>query len=259
MYRREDLAKQLERFGEARGHHVHVHSSLKAIGDVEGRGETVLESLIAFFTQQRGTISFPTHTWDKNVLDLRKTDTCTGMLSKLALQRKDGVRTRNTTHSMVIFGETAKEYAKWDDAVASSTSWDSCYGKLYDVDGYVLLVGVGQEKNTYIHAIEEKLGVADRITEEKQDTLFIDEDGSKTIKPMHLVFEEYGDISDYFGKLEPAFAYHNAITYGEIGNAKVQLCHVRTMFEVLKRIHERSNYAELFLDDKKIPKEWYEN
>jgi len=259
MYRQEELMIQLERFREAIGHHVHVHSSLKAIGDVDGSGETVLDSLITFFTQQNGTISFPTHTWDKNVLDLRKTDTCTGMLSKLALQRGDGVRTRNTTHSMVIFGANAKEYANWDACVTSSTSPNGCYGRLYDEDGYILLVGVGQEKNTYIHAIEESMQIPNRVTPECFDTTLILEDGKEVIHPMQLVFEEFGDISYQFGKLEPAFRYHHCITDGKLGDAHVQLCNVRAMYAVLERIHKRSNCVELFLDDLPIPKEWYED
>ncbi|MBE5869021.1 MAG: AAC(3) family N-acetyltransferase [Lachnospiraceae bacterium] len=256
--KKEEILIQLHDLKKAVGHHVHVHSSLKAVGALEGGGEMLLECLIEFFAREGGCVSFPTHTWDKNVLDMRKRETCTGMLGKLALQRDDGVRSRNTTHSMVLFGEGAKEYAKWDDTVESSTSPEGCYGKLYDEDGYVLLIGVGQEKNTCIHAAEERMNIANRITEKREDTLFIDEHGVATHKPMHLVFEEYGDISEFFGKLEPAFAFHNGITYGRIGNAKVQLCHVRTMFETLQKIHERSNYKEIFLDDKKLPREWYQ-
>ena len=150
-----NISKQLETFRHVLGHHVHVHSSLKAVGEVEGRGEALLADLIDFFTQDGGMISFPTHTWDTNILDLRKTDTCMGVLSKLALQRPDGVRSQHPTHSMVIFGDRAVEYAKWDDNVTSCVPPEGCYGKLYDEDGYVLLMGVGQEKNTYVHAVEE--------------------------------------------------------------------------------------------------------
>lgn len=251
------ISKQLESFRYVLGHHIHVHSSLKAVGEVEGRGEALLAGLIDFFTQDGGMISFPTHTWNTNVLDLRKTDTCMGILSKLALQRPDGVRSQHPTHSMVIFGDRATEYAKWDDNVTSCVPGDGCYGKLYDEDGYVLLMGVGQEKNTYVHAVEEALGLPDRITEELWDTTLIDKGGNVFIKPLHYIFEEYGDISRHFGKLEKAFRYHNCIVDGAIGNAKVQLCSARKMREVLELIHKRSNYVEIFLDDEPLPEEWY--
>ena len=253
----EDIKMQLEKFRFVQGHHVHVHSSLKAVGEVEGRGEALLSCLIEFFTENGGMISFPTHTWDTNVLDLRQKDTCMGKLSKLALERKDGVRSLNPTHSMVIFGDGAEDYARWDDEIISSVSPDGCYGKLYDEEGYVLLLGVGQEKNTYIHAVEEELGISDRITKERHNTVLIERNGKRIMRPMHLVFEEYGDISHYFGKLEKAFRYHRAITDGEIGEAKVQLCNAVKMRQVLEMIHKNSGNREIFLDNEPLFSEWY--
>lgn len=257
MFTKTDIIAQLDTFRVAVGHPVHVHSSLKAVGEVEGRGETVLSCLIDFFTQEGGMISFPAHTWNRNVLELHKKETCMGMLSKLALQRKDGVRSSNPTHSMVIFGEGAKEYAKWDENASSSTSPVGCYGKLYDTDGYILLIGVGQEKNTYIHAAEEQLGIPQRCTKEFYNTVLIDPQGSVIHKPMHLVFEEFGDISHYFGKLEQAFRYHDGIVDGKIGDAKVQLCSARKIKYVLEMIHKNSNGQDFLLDNCALPVEWY--
>lgn len=257
MFTIDDIKKQLESFGFAQGHHIHVHSSLKAVGEVEGRGEALLSSLVDFFTQNGGMISFPAHTWDKNVLDLRRKDTCMGMLSKLALERADGVRSLNPTHSMVIFGERASEYARWDDDVTSSVSPDGCYGKLYDENAYILLLGVGQEKNTYIHAVEEALHIPDRITKDCHNTTVIDLVGNVMVRPMHLVFEEYGDISHYFGKLEEPFLYHHAITEGKIGSAKAWLCSAVKMRKVLEMIHKNSGNIEVFLDEEPLPSKWY--
>ena len=258
MFITEQIKSQLETFRFAVGHHIHIHSSLKSVGEVEGRGESLLATLIEFFTQDGGMVSFPTHTWNKNMLDLNRKDTCMGMLSKLALQREDGVRSSNPTHSMVIFGEGAKEYAKWDENIVSSTSPVGCYGKLCDTDGYVLLLGVDQKKNTYIHAVEEMLGVPERYTKEFHRTIIIGKDGHVVHKPMHLVFEERGDISHRFDKLEPAFRYYNCIVDGKIGEAHVQLCNARKMREVLELIHKNSNYQEIFLDNEPVPREWYE-
>lgn len=257
MFTKQEILLQLETFRFAVGHHVHVHSSLKAVGEVEGRGETLLSCLIDFFTKDGGRISFPTHTWEENILDLSKNETCMGMLSKIAMQRNDGVRTLNPTHSMIIFGENAAEYAKWDEQIQSSVSPDGCYGKLYDEDGYILLLGVGQDKNTYIHAMEEYLNIPNRVTKELCDTVIIDTNGKRITKPLRLVYEELGDISHHFGKLEPAFRYHNCITDGKIGNATVQFCSVRKISKVLELIHKRSCNIEIFADDTALPDEWY--
>ena len=258
MYTKEDIISQLNTFGEAVGHHVHVHSSLKKVGEVEGRGEVVLSTLVAYFTQRGGMISFPTHTWNRNILELGKKETCMGMLSKLAMNRCDGVRSSNPTHSMVVIGEGAREYVKWDENILSSTDPAGCYGKLYDTDGYILLIGVAQEKNTYIHAAEEQLSIPNRCTKEFHNTVLIDEKGSVIHKPLHLVFEEFGDISCNFGKLEPAFRYHGCIVDGTIGDAKVQLCSARKIRSVLELIHKNSNGEEFLVDNQALPAEWYE-
>ena len=257
MFITEQIKSQLETFRFAVGHHIHIHSSLKSVGEVEGRGESLLATFIEFFTQDGGMVSFPTHTWNKNMLDLNRKDTCMGMLSKLALQREDGVRSSNPTHSMVIFGEGAKEYAKWDENIVSSTSPVGCYGKLYDTDGYVLLLGVDQRKNTYIHAVEEMLEIPERFTREFHPTVIVEREGGIIHKPMHLVFEEHGDISRYFHKLESAFRHHGCIADGKIGEADVQLCNARKMKEVLELIHRNSDCQEIFLDDEPLPREWY--
>lgn len=257
MYTTQEIMTQLETFRCAAGHHVHVHSSLKAVGEVEGRGEGLLNCLIDFFANARGLLSLPTHTWDTNILDLGKKDTCMGMLSKLALERKDGVRTLNPTHSMVIFGEQAAEYARWDEQITSSVPPAGCYGKLFEDDGYIMLLGVGQEKNTYVHAVEEALGLPGRVTEELHDTWIVGVDGKKNAVPLHLIYEEEGDISYHFGKLEPAFRCHNCIVDGRIGDAPVQLCNVRRMKYVLELIHERSQGIEIYADNMPLPMEWY--
>ena len=132
MYTKEDIVSQLNTFSEVVGHHIHVHSSLKKVGEVEGRGEVVLSALVEYFTQKGGMISFPTHTWNQNRLELSKKETCMGMLSKLAMNRCDGVRSSNPTHSMVVFGDGAREYVKWDENILSSTDPAGCYGKLYE-------------------------------------------------------------------------------------------------------------------------------
>ena len=257
MYTTQELRTQLETFRCAVGHHVHVHSSLRAVGEVEGRGEALLDCLVEFFGQEGGLLSLPTHTWDTNILDLNQKETCMGMLSRLALERADGVRTLNPTHSMVIFGERAAEYAKWDETIDSSVPPKGCYGRLFEEDGYVMLLGVGQEKNTYVHAVEEELGLPERVTQELYDTWIIHTDGEKETVPMHLIYEETGDISHHFGKLEPAFRWHNCIVDGKIGDAPVQLCSVRKMKQVLELIHERSRMVEIYGDDTSLPMDWY--
>ena len=105
MFSKTELTEQLKKFCKADGKPVIVHSSLRAIGEIEGGGEALLSLLIDYFTQNGGLLCFPSHTWVSMVLDLRKCDTCLGVLSSIAASHPNGTRSMHPTHSMVVFGE----------------------------------------------------------------------------------------------------------------------------------------------------------
>jgi len=62
MYSKEDLLMQLRRMPISENDTVMVHSSMKAIGDVMGGANTVLDLLVEYF--EPGLLLVPTHTWD---------------------------------------------------------------------------------------------------------------------------------------------------------------------------------------------------
>ena len=78
-YTKTQLYKQLEQINAPRKSVVMVHSSLRAVGDTEGRGEGLLEVLIDYFTSEGGLLCIPTHTWafnDEFALDMMSDKTC---------------------------------------------------------------------------------------------------------------------------------------------------------------------------------------
>ena len=96
-----------------------MHSSLSAIGDVEGGAENLLDILIEYFTAKGGLFCVPTHTWlnvvNKEItLDINSNDHCLGAFSTIALKSGRGIRFENPTHSLVAFGvrDKAKEFIK---------------------------------------------------------------------------------------------------------------------------------------------------
>ena len=64
MYTKEDLKEYLKAMGLTGKETILVHSSMKSIGEVEGRADTVLDALIEYFKD--GLLLLPTHTW-KNI------------------------------------------------------------------------------------------------------------------------------------------------------------------------------------------------
>ena len=49
MYTKQDLIKDLENMGLKSTDSIMIHSSYKAIGEVEGRAETVVDALMTYF------------------------------------------------------------------------------------------------------------------------------------------------------------------------------------------------------------------
>ena len=248
MITKEQLINDLSSLGVPMGSIVTVHTSLRAVGEIEGGGETLLDALIEIFTREGGLLAIPTHTWDSDVYDLRKSESCIGTLPRLAAGRSDSYRTLHPTHSMAVFGdrERALDFIKDEESADTPANPEGCLGKLCREDGYVLLLGVGQDKNTFLHCVEEMMKVPHRLTSHKVKKYNVHPDGRREERELFW-FDESSipDVSVYFTKFEPAFRYHGAIRDGRVGNAPVQLCHAPKMKEVLEIIYNRNNFGEL--------------
>lgn len=269
MYTKKEMREQLLALGAPKDSIVTVHTSLRAVGETENRGQGVLEALIEYFTEDGGLLTIPTHTW-KNLaritnqrpfgteptLDVASPETSIGTLPSIAAIHPKAHRSCHPTHSQAVFGDEdkAKALAARDNNAMTSTDPKGIYGALYEFNGYVMLLGVGHESNTYIHCIEELLDVPGRLTEHFVPTRIRMGDGSIVLHPIRT---HAAHPSPHYPKLEPAFRYHGAIKDGQLGNAKVQLCNCRKMFDVVKLIYERSGGVELMNDDEPLKESLY--
>ena len=263
MYTKSDLLSQLCALNLPRDRVVLMHSSLRLIGQIEGGAKTLLDALIEYFTTEGGLFCVPTHTWanlSKDiVLDVCDPHTCLGAFSDFALMDGRGVRSENPTHSMVVFGdrEKAEAFVAGEIDVPSGTAPESCYGKIYQMGGYVLLVGVSHARNTYLHAVDEMLQIPNRITEDTTEVKIKRAAGevvTRCVKRHSCSFTN--DISARFPQFETAFRYHGAITDGHLGDAPVQACDARIMKQVMETIFARADRDPLS-DEAALSPVWY--
>ena len=266
MFTKTDILSQLEAMRAPRGSVVIIHSSLRSVGALDGGAEALLDALIEYFTAEGGLLCIPTHTWgnaDMEItLDMESAENDLGVLSTVAINDGRGVRTENPTHSMVIFGdaERATAFASLDLNIDSPISPEGCYGQIYRDDGYILLVGVGQNKNTFIHTVEEMLDTPHRMTEEKR-RFTVRYPGGDVKESYMRWFDEsvYGDVSLRFGKFEIPLRYHGVIVDGFVGNAPTQLCSAKKIMEVLRPIYNNIDGCDPLADESMIPPRWYCN
>ena len=124
--------------------------------------------------------------------------------------------------------------------------------------GYILLVGVGHNRNTYIHCVEEILGADNRVSAECREVAIKLKSGEIVKRSIKTHFTDYiTAISKRFPKYEMAFRYHGAITDGFIGNAPTQSCDARIIKETIEKIRNNSGGIDPLYDDDEIPPKWY--
>lgn len=263
-YSKNEIIRQLDALHTPKGVPVLMHTSLRAIGPVEGDGEALLDILIEYFTRDGGLFCVPTHTWDnlekEITLDMSSDDNCLGAFSGIAIRDSRGIRSENPTHSMVVFGDREKAQAFVRDElwVPTPTAPTSCYGKLYDMGGYVLLAGVSHNRNTFLHTVDEMLHIPNRMDDKPVPVAVKRKDGQVLTSQMCLFYTDYTeDISYRFPKYETAFRYHRCITDGFLGNAPVQLCDARKMKETVELIYKNSGGIDPLSDEEQIPPQWY--
>ena len=121
-YTKEDLKEQLRKMGFSGNDAVMVHSSMKALGNVEGGADTVVDAFIEFFSE--GMFMTPTHTWKQMseeyaVFDPKNEPACVGIIPNVFMKKEGVVRSLHPTHSIAAIGKGAEEYVKGEERPAT--------------------------------------------------------------------------------------------------------------------------------------------
>lgn len=257
MELREKIINDLKNSGLKSSDRVLIHSSLKQIGNIDAN--EVLDILIDYFKD--GLLLFPTHTWgyiknDGDAYDVIKSKPNVGILPTLFLERKGVVRSLHPTHSMAGLGRLAETYLKGEENMNTPCNPLGVYGRLYDIDAKILLIGVNQVKNTYIHSVEESFNVQNRISAE--ETLFniITKDNDKLDVLMHKHYcSLHPHVSECYQKLDPIFLEEGAMKIKEFGNAEMRICEARKIYDILSKIF--SHELQILVEKNEIPVTYY--
>ncbi len=222
---------------------VLIHSSCKSIGY---DAEDILDTLMDYF--EDGLLILPTHTWktineSNPIYDPLSTPSCVGILSNLFLKRKGVVRSLHPTHSVAAYGKDADTFIKGEELNNTPCTPGGVYDRLRQRDAKILLIGVGNERNTFIHSIEEVLNVPNRLSDNPMELKI--KIGSKTITS--YVRKHYNmnqpHISEDFVKLDKALLNKGAMTKSRFGKAFVNILNANRTFEVVRHILRKNPEA----------------
>ncbi len=272
-YNKQQLKDQLESMGLKGDETILIHSSMKSIGEVDGGADAVLDAWMEYFKD--GLLLLPTHTWktvnaDNPVYNPQTTPSCVGLLTNMFMKRDGVIRSLHPTHSMAGYGKSAAEYLAGEEYNNTPCTPGGCYDRLKDAGGKVLLVGVGHERNTYIHSVEEVLNVPNRLSDMPMELvieLLKEDKDNKNKKLPHYnradgwkkcidsnggydnnnklcrkvyVRKHYNaqqpHISEDFVKLNQIFLDSGVVKKVKFGDADSLLCDAKGMFNVVRQV-----------------------
>lgn len=262
-YNKQQLKDQLESMGLKGDETILIHSSMKAIGAVDGGADTVLDAWMEYFKD--GLLLLPTHTWktvnaDNPVYNPYTTPSCVGLLTNMFMKRDGVIRSLHPTHSMSGYGKNAAEYLAGEEYNNTPCTPGGCYDRLKEVGGKVLLVGVGHERNTYIHSVEEVLNVPNRLSDMPMELVielqeesnnsgklppYNRDDGWKKHTDNKLCRKVYvrkhynaqqPHISEDFVKLNQIFLDSGVVRKVKFGDADSLLCDAKGMFNIVRQV-----------------------
>ncbi len=156
----DDLVSGFRNLGVDAGDTLLVHSSYKSFGPVDGGPQTVVNALEAALGPE-GTLIMPTFNFDFNKgqpWDVRSTPSKMGVLTELVRVDPRAKRVFHPFYSFAILGKHAEMLSSL--RYKSSYERNSVFGKLRDLDGKIMVIGLSYTNSmTFFHHIEQMEGV----------------------------------------------------------------------------------------------------
>lgn len=260
MITKQQLKDDLHAMGIRGDDTVLIHISLKAVGEVEGGADGLIDAFCEYLSD--GLFLVPTHTWnDVNannpIYDVRTSVPCIGTVPRVAAFRKDGIRSLHPTHSIWAHGKDAENFIRGEENAASPAPVGFCWDRLADVGAKILLIGVTHNRNTFIHSIDERMNLADRLSTTPYDVTIVDHSGTSSVHPMRAhSCSKTNDVSLFYVNFEKPLTELGAQTFGQLGNAQVRIVDAKKCQEIISRIYSRAE-SDIFTEYREIPENLY--
>lgn len=238
------LINDFQNLGLKKGMNVLVHSSLSSIGWVNGGEYAVIQALKEVLTPE-GSIIMPSHSaelsnpkdwgnpsvpegWHNEIIrtmpafNLNGTPTFQmGKIPNNFLLHKNIKRSDHPIYSFAAWGKNSN-YITQNHSLNHGMGDNTPLGKIYELDGHILLLGVEYENNSSMHLGEEKSNISKTSLKESP----IIENNKKTWK----TYQEHDYDEDLFNIIGEAFEKHSITLVKEkIGNANAKLMKQREL------------------------------
>ncbi len=244
MVHRDVLIQQLLGLGVQPGGVLLVHTAFSKVRPVEG-GPVGLIRAMHDALEPRGTLVMPSMSYDDDQPFDRTKSHCAEMgVVADTFWRLPGVLRSDNNHAFAAVGPLAERILA-PHPMDIPHGLDSPVGRVYELDGQALLLGVGHTSDTTIHLCENMAGV--RYRRDKYLTIL--KDG----KPTRFEYREIDHCCQNFSLVDGWLDERQLQRRGKVGNADARLIRSRDLVEVVtERLKENET---IFLHPKGMDEE----
>lgn len=211
-----ELTRQLGALGVQSGGMLLVHAAFSKVGPVEGGPHVLIEALLAA-VGPGGTLVMPSMADDDDIPFDRGQIPCRALgVVADSFWRMPGVLRSDSPHAFAASGPHAAQITL-PHPIDIPHGLDSPPGRVYELDGHVLLLGVGHDANTTIHVAEHVAGVRYRLP--KHATVM------ENARPRRYEYGETDHCCERFGLLDEWLGQRQR--RGIVGRAEARLARSR--------------------------------
>ena len=253
IVRRTEIQSGIHAIGVSTADVLMVHSSLSALGWVEGGADAVIDALLDAVAPE-GTVVMPTFTWDTYhdahgvAFDVGQTPSETGRISETFRRRPNALRSTHICHSVTAVGPMASHLL--GDGV-HSFGIGSTFDRLYMANAWIVLLGVDFSVCTALHMVERFADVPYRHYRDYARSRVVQADG-KTVPSRSLEYLREPGYSNDFAKMGRILAKDGVTRTARIGHGIVTVVRIRDLFtHTMQRM--RQDIGFLLSEDSKKP------
>jgi len=223
---KQHLVEQLHRLGVRRGDVLLVHTSFRAVRPVEG-GPAGLIAALQQAVADEGTLVMPSWTGsDEDVFD----PTSTAASSDLGVVadtfwRLPGVSRSTHPFAFAAFGPRAARVTG-DPIAMPPHAAESPVGRVHELDGRILLLGVGHDANTTLHLAEILAGAPYRVAK----SITLERDG----RPVRIEYGENDHCCQRFALADDWLRARGLQAEGPVGQTHARLVRARDVVAVAR-------------------------
>src|SRR5712691_8019206 len=158
------VREALVSLGGFRSDYLLVHSSLSALGNIQGGARTLVEALLAWvsghaLSMPTFTYCYPDRTGKAPVFEVATTPSVVGVVTDYFWRQPNVVRSLHPTHSLACVGPGSLELCKGHELTDTPCGSGTPFQRLVERDCGVLMFGATMDTYTLFHTAEDEAQV----------------------------------------------------------------------------------------------------